>query len=227
MGFTVIEVDNPDADKSYRSHAARLDTFPFAFLLLGHRLARNGKLRFGKTPGFILCESQRTARVRKYRPAARPVAESESGCQVAEGIPAPLSYVGLFYPRELFKELKHRCVVDLAKELGKRYRVALLTNATSGFFREIMKRNHLDGIFDPVVISSVERAAKPDRVIYERVLDRMNVPAGRALMIDDNPTNILGAQSAGMDGIVFESAARLKNILAERGCLIGVPGYRS
>ncbi len=121
----------------------------------------------------------------------------------------------------------NRDVVDLAKELGKRYRVALLTNATSGFFREIMKRNHLDGIFDPVVISSVERAAKPDRVIYERVLDRMNVPAGRALMIDDNPTNILGAQSAGMDGIVFESAARLKNILAERGCLIGVPGYRS
>ncbi len=118
-------------------------------------------------------------------------------------------------------------VIDLVRELRNNYQVALLTNAISGFFRDIITRNHLDGIFNPVLISSDERAAKPDPVIYRRVLDLLNVPPGRALMIDDNPDNIKGARSVGMDGIVFESAVRLRKILAERGCLIGVPGNRS
>lgn len=112
LGFTVIEIDNPDIDKSTRSQASRLKTFPFAFLLPRHRLARTGKLRFGKAHGFILCESQRTARIRKYRPDACPVIESESGCQVAERIPAPLSYVRFSYARKFLEELKHRCMIE-------------------------------------------------------------------------------------------------------------------
>lgn len=111
----------------------------------------------------------------------------------------------------------NRDVVDLVKELRKSHGVALLTNATSGFFREIMTSRQLNGIFDPIVISSEEHAAKPDRVIYERVLDRLNVPAGRTIFIDDNPVNVLGAKSVGMDGIVFESAAKLRETLAGRG----------
>ena len=110
-------------------------------------------------------------------------------------------------------------VIDLVKELRKNHKVALLTNATAGFFRDIMTRNNLDGIFGPVVISSEERAAKPDLVIYRRVLERMRVPAGRILMTDDNPANIEGAKAAGMDGVLFESAERLRGMLVRDGSL--------
>lgn len=110
-------------------------------------------------------------------------------------------------------------VVEIAKLLRKEYKVALLTNAISGFFKDILFRNHLDGLFNPIVISSEEHTAKPDLLIYTKLLDRLSVPAEKVLMIDDNPANIEGAKAAGMDGVVFESAERLRRELPVRGCM--------
>lgn len=110
-------------------------------------------------------------------------------------------------------------VVELVKALGKGHKVALLTNAVSGFFRDIVGRNHLDVLFDPIVISSEEHAAKPDLSIYKKVLDRLSVQAGKVLMIDDNPSNIEGAKAAGMDGVVFQSAGQLREVLVRAGSL--------
>ncbi len=112
-----------------------------------------------------------------------------------------------------------REVVEIVKSLRKDHKVGLLTNAISGFFREIMKRNRLDGLFDPVVISSEVHVAKPDQLIYRMILNKLSVPAGKVLMIDDNPANIEGAKRAGMKGILFGSAEQLREILTSLGCL--------
>lgn len=110
-------------------------------------------------------------------------------------------------------------VIKMVKELKNDHKVALLTNAISDFFREILTRNNLDGLFDHIVVSSEERVAKPDSLIYMKVLERLSVPAEEVLMIDDNPANIQGAKDAGMDGVVFESAEQLREVLSECGCL--------
>ncbi len=110
-------------------------------------------------------------------------------------------------------------VIGLVRELRKDHEVALLTNAISGFFRDILTGNGLDGLFDPVVVSSEERVAKPDPRIYQIVLGRLGVPAGEVLMIDDNPANIRGAKDAGMDGVVFEGAEQLRKLLVTQGSL--------
>lgn len=110
-------------------------------------------------------------------------------------------------------------VVEMVNALKDDHKVALLTNATSGFLRDILTRNKLEGLFDPIIISSEERVAKPDPLIYRKVLHRLGVPANEVLMIDDNPANIQGAEDAGMDGVVFESTGQLKKVLGELGFL--------
>lgn len=112
-------------------------------------------------------------------------------------------------------------VVGIVKSLRKDHKVALLTNATSGFLRDILIGNNLSGLFDPVVVSSEERVAKPDPLIYQKVLEQLSFPPGKVLMIDDNPANIRGAIEAGMGGVVFECADRLREVLSGWSFLSG------
>ncbi len=110
-------------------------------------------------------------------------------------------------------------VIEIVRDLRKDHKVALLTNAISGFFGDIMTRYELGGLFDPVVISSEERVAKPDPLIYRRVLGKLSVSPDKAIMIDDNPANIKGARAVGMNGVVFESAGQLREMLVRSGHL--------
>lgn len=102
-------------------------------------------------------------------------------------------------------------MVALVEELRTRYRVALLTNAPSAFVREILLQHNLSTLFEATVVSSEVGYAKPDRRIYEHLLTHVGVSPGEALMIDDNPVNIAGAQSIGMSGRTFTSYEDLRS----------------
>jgi HAD superfamily hydrolase (TIGR01509 family) len=110
-------------------------------------------------------------------------------------------------------------LVALVERLGARYRVALLTNATAPFVRELLSRYDLGRLFRVVVVSGERRIAKPDRRIYELTLSEMGLPAAETLLIDDNPANVDGARTVGMDGIVYQSVEDLEAELALRGIL--------
>jgi len=93
-------------------------------------------------------------------------------------------------------------------------RVALLTNALVPYVREILKRHDLERLFETILVSSEEHLAKPDPAFFLRLLQRMGVRPGDALMIDDNPENVAVAKGLGMQGIVFVSAEQLVKKLA-------------
>jgi epoxide hydrolase-like predicted phosphatase len=60
-------------------------------------------------------------------------------------------------------------------------------------------------MFDAVVISGEVGMRKPEREIFELTLDRIGLPAGECVFIDDMAHNIAGAEKAGLTGIVHRT----------------------
>ncbi len=100
-------------------------------------------------------------------------------------------------------------MVAMIESLKPKYRIGLLTNATTPFIRQIIERHDLEHLFDAVLVSSEEHMAKPDPAFYLRLLGRMGAAPAQAVIIDDNPENVAGAVAAGMQGVLFTSATKL------------------
>ena len=83
--------------------------------------------------------------------------------------------------------------VRLAKAAGRR--TGLLSNSW-GVDR--YDRSHFPDLFDATVISGEEGIRKPDRAIYELALERMALPAGEIVFVDDLPGNLKPAAQLGM-----------------------------
>jgi epoxide hydrolase-like predicted phosphatase len=108
-------------------------------------------------------------------------------------------------------------MVALAEELRKTYRVALLTNALTPFFRQVAAKHDLERLFDLILVSSEEHLAKPDPAFYRLMVDKLGLPAGECLFIDDNPVNVEAARIVGMQAVLFEGIAKLKRDLPRLG----------
>lgn len=54
---------------------------------------------------------------------------------------------------------------------------------------------------------------KPELAIYRRALDVLGLPGQRVLFIDDRQENVAGAEAAGMKGLRFDGADRLRRDL--------------
>ncbi len=81
--------------------------------------------------------------------------------------------------------------------LRSRYEVALLSNADDGFLTACLRRNKLE--FDVIVTSESAGAIKPNRQIFDKLAEALQMPAGNVLYVGDNPIpDVLGPLRAGM-----------------------------
>ena len=80
-------------------------------------------------------------------------------------------------------------------------RTALLSNSWGNDY----DRSDWHEMFDVVVISGEVRMRKPEREIFELVLQRIGLPAGECVFIDDIPHNVSAAAEAGLVGIVHRT----------------------
>ncbi|RSX51314.1 haloacid dehalogenase-like hydrolase [Bifidobacterium goeldii] len=86
-------------------------------------------------------------------------------------------------------------------------RVVLVSNAQSCYTRPELDMLGLTALFDRIVISSEESVRKPSPELFRRALEREGLSADRAVMIgNDERCDILGARSAGIDGIYLRTA---------------------
>ena len=97
------------------------------------------------------------------------------------------------------------------------YRVAALTNWSAETFPVARERFPFLGWFEDIVISGVERIAKPDPAMFALALARTGFVADRTVFIDDNLPNIEGARAAGMHTIHFVSPAQCRGELRDLG----------
>lgn len=75
----------------------------------------------------------------------------------------------------------------------------------------------LTDLLDGVVVSGTEGVAKPDREVYELVVERSGLPHESLVFLDDKQLNVDAAEAAGIDGIVFTDAAAARDALRGRG----------
>ena len=93
-------------------------------------------------------------------------------------------------------------LVALIRKLRRSYKLAIISNATDALLETLAVYSLLDE-FDLIVGSAYEGVMKPNRLIYDRTLERLGSPAEKSVFIDDAPANVAGARALGMNAILF------------------------
>jgi epoxide hydrolase-like predicted phosphatase len=81
------------------------------------------------------------------------------------------------------------------------FKLYYLSNFPDDIFDEIFNKYSFFKYFDGGIISARVKAAKPDRKIYEILLQKYSLSAGECLFIDDNKLNVESSESVGMKGL--------------------------
>ncbi len=75
---------------------------------------------------------------------------------------------------------------------------------------------------DAIVDATRTQIFKPDPRAYRLALDAIQVSAGEALFVDDQPRNVEGAREAGLDALHFD-IARVGETIAALRTRLGLP----
>ncbi|MDE6445236.1 MAG: HAD family phosphatase [Alistipes sp.] len=84
------------------------------------------------------------------------------------------------------------------------YGLYVLSNMSCEFI-EFLRRFPVYGLFDGEVVSCEEHTVKPERRIYEILLDRYGLDPRETLFVDDRPANIAAAERLGIKGKLFDA----------------------
>jgi 2-haloacid dehalogenase len=109
--------------------------------------------------------------------------------------------------------------VSLLRILKEKYKLYGLTNWSTETFPIVFKRYPFFKLFDGIVISGEEKLIKPDKKIFEVMLNRYQLEAGNALFIDDNINNILAAKEMGFETIHVTEKTDLRTELHTMGLI--------
>jgi putative hydrolase of the HAD superfamily len=97
-------------------------------------------------------------------------------------------------------------LIDYMRELGRRgYKMAICTNNVREWEPLWRAKLPVDEIFPVVVDSAFVGTRKPERLIYDLTLQRLEVPASAALLLDDIELNCDAARELGMEAVWFRS----------------------
>ncbi len=136
----------------------------------------------------------------------------------AERVGAPVSRAAWVAARRAAMH-PNRDVLELAKRLKRRAGIAVLTN--NGFlvkdsFGELFPE--LPPLFgERLHVAAEFGAKKPDPEVYRRLVARHEIEPGMAMMVDDKPENVEGAEAAGLAGYRFSGIDGLRRELRVRG----------
>ncbi|MBB4662523.1 HAD family hydrolase [Conexibacter arvalis] len=91
---------------------------------------------------------------------------------------------------------------------GRGYRMAILTNNVREWEPLWRAMLPIDEIFELVVDSAFVGMRKPDPAIYQLLLERLGLPAGAAVFLDDLEINCDAASALGMRAVHFRDNAQ-------------------
>jgi len=103
----------------------------------------------------------------------------------------------------------------IRNDLKPHYKIGMISNIGRGWINDFFAEHELHNLFDVVVLSGEEGITKPNPLIYERALERLDMNAEAALFIDDNEANCDGARNVGMKSETFTSLNELRHIIEQ------------
>jgi 2-haloacid dehalogenase len=110
--------------------------------------------------------------------------------------------------------------VEILAELKERgYPLFALSNWSAETFPHARERFEFLSWFDTVVVSGEVKLVKPDRRIFELLLEKIGWQASQCVFIDDAEKNVSVARQLGFQTIHFQSAELLRSELCRLGLL--------
>jgi 2-haloacid dehalogenase len=110
--------------------------------------------------------------------------------------------------------------IALLDELAARgVGIYALSNWNADTFEQTRARFPFLDRFDGLVISGQVGVAKPDRRIYEHLLEAHGLAPEDVLFVDDRPENVEAGRAAGIEGVLFEGPMALRRTLVAHGLL--------
>lgn len=111
-------------------------------------------------------------------------------------------------------------VEEMLRLLGARLTIVALTNTNAVHCQAWVPKyaRVLEG-FQEVFISSDLGMRKPDREIFEHVLEATHTPPDRAIFFDDVADNVRGAAAVGIAGVLVDQPSRVREALERYGLI--------
>ena len=94
-----------------------------------------------------------------------------------------------------------------------------LSNISIGFaenYHIVPELKTVFEMFDGLIFSGPIGKIKPNKDIFEHLLNKYNLNANECVFIDDVEENIEGGKNCGMDGIVFSPSFEDVSVLREK-----------
>ena len=101
---------------------------------------------------------------------------------------------------------------EYIKTLKKQgYKLYLLTNITEDSYNYINDLININSIFDGGIYSYQEHIIKPDKRMYNLLIDKYNLKKTETIFFDDKEKNVISAINQGISSYVFKSIEDIKN----------------
>jgi len=164
-----------------------------------------------------VCTPEWNAEQDRGRPFAEGVAE------LVERHPAHAAAIVAYHERwmEMLGGEIPGTVAVLAELRAAGVPLYALSNWSAETFRLTRGRFPFLEWFDGLVVSGEEGVTKPDRRIFELLIERFGLVAAATLFVDDSAANVIAARDLGLDAVRFRGAGGLRRDLAARGLLDG------
>ncbi|WP_200900405.1 HAD family hydrolase [Rubrobacter aplysinae] len=154
--------------------------------------------------------------------------EQDRGRSLEEGTEALISRhpeyaaeIEAFYGRweEMFGGEIEGAVRVLGELRALGYPLYALTNYSSETFPLAREQYGFLRWFDEIVVSGEEGFVKPDREIYDLLVERTGLDPARSAFVDDKEENVRTAEGLGFTGVVFRDGAELREEMIRLGLL--------
>lgn len=100
----------------------------------------------------------------------------------------------------------------------KGYKIYLCSNITEDTYNYIKDNFEIIQMADGGVFSWDENISKPNREIYDSLINKYEINVTETIFIDDTSSNIEVANKIGFETILFENIEQIKSILNSQSC---------
>lgn len=111
--------------------------------------------------------------------------------------------------------------VRILKELKRAgYKLYVLSNYHRNAYKETKEKNSFFQLFDGEIVSYALKTVKPEREIYQALIDSYSLIPEETLFIDDSIENIMAAKKLSIKAIHFHDADSLRRELERFNVII-------
>jgi putative hydrolase of the HAD superfamily len=114
-------------------------------------------------------------------------------------------------------------MIELGTRLSNAYGAWLASNTSQVHYEWILERFPHVGFFRDAALSYELGIMKPDPRYFERACDKFGIEPAHALFIDDLKANVLGAEKAGLNAVVFHNRHQLLHDMHRFGLVVPQP----